>query len=199
MSQLPDKCTECNRNFRSNSTRIKCYTCNSHYHFKCSKLSRCDYNYFRTHENCWMCTRCCSEIFPFHQLSAKELVEMSFNSNTLCLCSKNIDMLKLDNLPRFDIVTSFSRIPSLNEVDIDQQLPNQVNFKYYSTHEFHVNTEFQNHFTNKSFSALHSDIRSLSLNHNKLFQFLNELQHPFSVVGLSETRIKLNNDCLLYI
>ena len=54
-------------------------------------------------------------------------------------------MLKLNNMPRFDSVASFSIIPSFNEVDIDQQLANQENFKYYSTHEFYANTEIQNY------------------------------------------------------
>jgi hypothetical protein len=40
--------------------------------------------------------------------------------------------LNLDSLPSFDVVSTLAKIPSLKEVDIDGQIPSNVNFKYYS-------------------------------------------------------------------
>ena len=47
-----------------------------------------------------------------------------------------------------------------------------------------------------SIGALQSNIRSLAKNHDKLIIFLRELGHNFSLIGLSETKIKLGEDSL---
>jgi hypothetical protein len=44
----------------------------------------------------------------------------------------------LDNLPRFEILSSLILNSSLANLDPDQNIPIQSNFKYYTTDEFHT-------------------------------------------------------------
>ena len=192
-----DKCTLCLKQTYSNCRAIKCVICLAWFHLKCSKLSRFDFNYISTHQSYWICIQCNSSIFPFFDLTTDDLLKLSFNSNSSCLCSSRIDSLKLDSLPCFDIVTSLSKIQTLNNIDIDQQLPNQTNFSYYSIHDFHDNSVIRSSKNNNSFSLLHCNIRSLVRNSDKLYSLLHDLQYPFSIIGLSETKIKSDQDLLL--
>ncbi len=48
----------------------------------------------------------------------------------------SVNNLRLDNLSRFDVVSALTKIPSLRLADIDQHLPSQINFSYYSGEEF---------------------------------------------------------------
>ena len=97
----------------------------------------------------------------------------------------------LDNLPRFEIVSSLILNSSLANLDPDPNLPIQSNFKYYTTDEFHNSTEIRNCSTtfNHQFSVMHSNIRSLSANFDSLNELLSELNYNFSLIGLTETKI----------
>ena len=81
-------------------------------------------------------------------------------------------------------------------MDIDWQIPSNVNFKYYSIEDFHDDPEIQEIINEKSLSVLHCNIRSLSANHNKLSVMLSELGSPFSLIALTETKIKYGEDLI---
>ena len=100
-------------------------------------------------------------LFPFQNLTNAEILDLSFNSNTDCLCSAKLARAKLDSLPRFDILATVSNVPHLSDLDPDLQIPSQTNFKYYSTHDFHSNYGIRNCSIDTSFSALNCNIRSL--------------------------------------
>ena len=118
-------------------------------------------------------------------------------SNTDCLCSAKLARAKLDSLPRFDILANVSNVPHLSDLDPDLQIPSQTNFKYYSTHDFHSNYGIRNCSIDTSFSALNCNIRSLQANFDNFCCMLIDLNLMFSVIGLSETKIKVNQDPLL--
>jgi exonuclease III len=44
----------------------------------------------------------------------------------------------------------------------------------------------------ESFAALHCNIRSLSANYDSLVSLLSQLHFPFNIIGITETKIKLN-------
>ena len=97
-------------------------------------------------------------------------------------------------MPRLDILSSINSIPHLFDLDADVQLPTQTNFKYYTTHDFHNSYEVQSSFSKNSFSSIHCNIRSLAANFDNLTNMLEELQHPFSLIGLTETKIKIDQN-----
>jgi hypothetical protein len=97
----------------------------------------------------------------------------------------------LNSLPHLDILTSNSNMPSLSDIDMDQQIPFNTNFKYYSPHDFHSDADINNLSASNNFSVLHSNIRSLSANHDKLLIMLDELKFQFSVIEISEIKLKV--------
>ena len=102
--------------------------------------------------------------------------------------------MNLESLPCFDLSTSINNNPNLSSIDIDLNLPSVTNFGYYSTHEFHCNEDIKSTISDRAFSALHFNIRSLSANFDDFFHMLSDMKYSFSVIGLSETKIKVGID-----
>ena len=194
MTTFTSVCPCCSKTVKDNCGAIECDLCKKWFHLKCSLLSSKSKKHYSITNNVWLCTLCKSEVFPFHNPNNPEIIEISFNSNAVCLCSKHISNLKLGSLPRLEVLSSIRRIPNLSDLDVDEHLPLQSNFKYYTTHDFHSSKELDCSFTNNSFSTIHCNIRSLAANFDNLTNMLEELQHPFSLIGLSETKINIDQD-----
>ena len=111
-------------------------------------------------------------------------------------CSLSIDETRLSDLSHFDTVSSISNIPNLNDIYPDSNIPSQVDFTYYIPHQFHSNPELSN-TSHKSISFFHCNIRSLTANFDHLNNLLNNLDHPFNIIGLSETWITTQKDPLI--
>ena len=62
--------------------------------------------------------------------------------------------------------------------DVDLHMPYDINFNYYSTQDFHNNQEITDFLSEKAFSFLHCNIRSLSANIDNLNTLLHELLIP---------------------
>jgi hypothetical protein len=102
--------------------------------------------------------------------------------------------INFDNQPSLNIFAhaySFGNNPDLNSIDIDEHMPTYVNYKYYSVDAF---CQFGNSvaYSLDVFSTIHCNIRSLSLG-----SMLVKLNFPFSVIALTETKIKLDQDILV--
>ena len=147
----------------------------------------------------WLCLHCRNEIFPFNSVEDHELIEvLVYNSNTDCLCSDKISRLNLESFPCFDYLSTFiNNNPNLSCIDIDLNLPSVTNFGYDSTHEFHSNEDIRSTFSDRTFSALHFNIRSISANFADFFYMLCDMKYSFSVIGLSKTKIEVGIDPLL--
>jgi len=110
-----------------------------------------------------------------------------------------------------DTLSEYSTLPSLainyadnvshlTNLDVDLNMPVDINFSYYTFHDFHSNPGiFYCLSSNNAFSILNSNIRSLSSNFEDLNTMLSELYFPFSVIGLTETKIKVDQQHLLNI
>lgn len=77
----------------------------------------------------------------------------------------------------------------LRGLDPEVHLPVQSNFQNYSVDEFCQNYEISNCVASKYFSVLHSNVRSLNANFENLKQLLSDLNHNFTMIGLTETKI----------
>ena len=112
---------------------------------------------------------------------------------------QKIAVNNLEELPRFEIISKIKHannsLSNSANSDIDANLPCQVNFNYYSTHDFHNNTEIKESLNQNTFSILHCNIRSLSANFDNFISLLADLDYPFSIIGLSENKFnKLQSD-----
>ena len=101
-------------------------------------------------------------------------------------------------LPLLDIGSSITNIPHLTNSDVDLHMPYDKNFNYYTAHDFHINQDvIECYDGSNSFSVLNCNIRSLSANFDNLVNMLSELHYPFSLIGLSETKIKFGQDSII--
>ena len=69
---------------------------------------------------------CTIDIFPFSSLNDIEF-------NTLMNCKKLCD---IDLLPSINIISKITSLSSLNISDIESNVPNPINFKYYGPSDF---------------------------------------------------------------
>ena len=107
----------------------------------------------------------------------------------------NVDADKqnsLAKLPRFEILSELDNVPNLNNFDVEGNFSQEINFDYYTVEQFSnkVNVNHDRSSQNNSFSVIHCNIRSLSANCDNLCTLLTDLDYPFNIIGLSETKIK---------
>ena len=104
----------------------------------------------------------------------------------------------------FPTKKSLEKLSSFHDIDLfslntdscinpDSNFPNlTIRSRYFSPHSFHV---MKNRFIdtpkdNSTFSLFHNNVRSLKRNFESLqTHLLSELEYPFSVIGITETRI----------
>ena len=114
---------------------------------------------------------------------------------------KLIDCTRSDEyrlLPRIDISALPTNIPHLTKSDVDLHMPHDINFNYYTTHEFHNDQEINHCFSGRdSFSVLNCNIRSLAKNFDGLVNMLSEMYFHFSIIGLIEIKFKVNQDSII--
>ena len=98
---------------------------------------------------------------PFYSIDTNEIIEFSFNSNYDCLCP-NKSCNYFDSLPKLNLISNLINIPSL-ATDVENN--HQVNFKYFSVHDFHSSREISQAFSqDNSLALFHANLRSLSAN-----------------------------------
>ena len=94
----------------------------------------------------------------------------------------------INNLPQLELLSAFNSLNNLSNIDPDSNIPEQVNFKYFTSQEFADDEEINICSSGKYFSVLHFNIRSLNANLDKFSEMLIDLGHSFSVIGLTETK-----------
>ena len=108
------------------------------------------------------------------------------NSCSKCASNQNTSPLDVSDspdynlLPRLYINSVTTNIYHLTTSDIDLNMPCDVNFDYYDSHEFHSSRDIVDSFLScDSFSAIHCNVRSLSANYDSLTNMLSELYFHF--------------------
>ena len=86
---------------------------------------------------------------------------------------------KFDSLPQLDLLSKLNSSRNSSDSDPDLNLPQQVNFGYYSTLDFKDSDEISNCTSSNHFSILHTNIRSLSANFDTLSQMLTDMTTLF--------------------
>ena len=127
---------------------------NNGYIFKCNGTSPDDYNRILEANNIlneseianktWICNKCKiienAQIFPFGLEHTHDLQDIILIDS----------MQSLDNLPSYKISSEASKFNSLKQSDIEENLVNNLNTRYYSAHTFKTLSRHQ------SFNIFHS-------------------------------------------
>ena len=104
------------------------------------------------------------------------------------------------NLPQLDLVSTLNSLDHLSNIDPDGNLPVQTNFRYYTTREFATHHQIKSCTTSSNcFSAFHANIRSMNANFDNLTRLLAELNHSFSIIGLTETKFQVSGEQLINV
>ena len=179
-------CGICSRPVNRNDKAVRCGICLHWIHYKCNGLSLNDYCLLQSSNEVWYCKHCIATVFPFSSVEDSELY-------SLLNCRMPSD---LEFLPSLDVLSKISGIPYLDNSDIENNIPNPINSKYYYFHDF----ENMILSSNKSyFSLFHVNLNSLDAHLDDLHATLDLLGFPFQVIGVSETRenvlrgFKMNN------
>ena len=105
----------------------------------------------------------------------------------------------LEFLPSLDVLCKISAgIPYLDNSDIDNNIPNLINSKYYYFHDFKKISLSSN---KSCLSLFHVNLNSLDAHLDDLHATPYLLGFPFQVIGVSETNLKRiqNEQCFAWL
>ena len=168
------------KNWNKNQQSVQCSLCKNWVHRKCNGITKAEFDILVEEDDdipfhCFVCNiKNNADIFPFGILSKSELLDLY-----------GVDMpSQLAMLPSFAVRSKLSKMPSLNDFDIDENLTlSTINSKYYSLAEISKLNP-----VNESFSLFHLNIKNLSAHHDELTLLLSNLKFKFDVIGISETK-----------
>ena len=191
-TQYSKTCSVCTKQVKNVKHAFPCTSCNTYIHRKCTGVPLSQILQGKPKQfKYWNCKTCMSNHFPFADLDDGEVHKLSFNSNVSCSCAKHTENTPLDKCETFQLVERY--LPKDTPFDIGPDpnidLTYDINAKcnYYSTHDFHRLTKNYKDRDKKPFTAIHTNIESLSHNFDSLEQLCINLDYPFDVVAVSET------------
>ena len=117
-----------------------------------------------------------AEKFPYGLESNYDLVNI--------MTTDSLKVLK--NLPTYEIASKAYKIDSMNQYDIDDNIVNNIDSRYYSAHEFN------NMNDSESFKILHSNLNGLENKFDDYHTFVTSANSNFDVMCISETMQKEN-------
>ena len=168
------KCAECKKTICKNRVLINCSDCKKSYHANCADISVDKYLSLSS----WSCNNCISSPLPFFGIDTEKL--------RLTLEGKDVIYGdRLQSHPNFSIQTLLDKFPGT--FSCEDFTSDTISSKYFTPSEF-LNAKFRK----DSFSVFHINIVSLSAHLDDLKTLLDVLDHPFDIIGISETKIREN-------
>ena len=173
-------CGICNKRVHSNQKFLTCKQCNHRIHITCNDISSKEYPTYcaAPYVTNWICLSCtivnAAVIFPF---------TLETDESLLALNSINLPSLTY-LMPSYEITSELINLPNLSDYDIDENLIGHINSQYCAIDELGTLEA-----SDKDFSLLHMNIRSLPLHHDELLGLLSNIDIDFKVIGLSEIKI----------
>ena len=171
-----------------NGCEINCQTCGSNFHTECmsvdaSNIIPCSYP---------ICDNCSQQLLPFTQLDNDDFAQTLTNQEIISNDFSKFTSLKLH--PVLDDMSSEDCVFDLGDLYQNQRHNSDMTkCEYYLEDRFR--SKISNYFSDNSpFSVLHFNVRSLTNKLDDLQQYLGELVHKFSVIGISEMWLNIDNE-----
>ena len=184
MTQLVNfLCGVCHKNILNHQKAVLCNNCNHYVHVKCNDISASEFKELQKEPDdiAWFCKQCTTELFPFGSLNSNEFLELH-----------HIDFPSfVDSTPSFEIVSDLINLPNLSDYDIDEHMPQNIDSHYFTSSELSSLK-----LSPRDFSALHKNIRSLSLHHDELISLAVHTNLDLDVIGVSEIWDSTDNPIL---
>ena len=192
-------CNICVKRVLAHAHQLKCDACKNSVHIKCLPyVTKNDSIYIEREEEVWFCKKCIQSVLPFNHFDDDdELMEAIFDTlpngtsvpfSVLQAQDKLFSPFELNEdvtLPLFDVDPDMHYYNSMCN-------PVLQNCDYYLEDMFNKKVSSLN-VNNKTFSMVHTNIRSIPRNLNRFDCFLQGLTHEFPIIGISETWLKDHN------
>ena len=189
-------CNICLKRVLSHAYKLQCTSCKQFCHLKCLPMvSKKDSVYTNRTKNNWFCLECTQSSLPFNHFTDDDDFIEALSSDWRTESIIPLDFVNnLDKmfLP-FDLNTN-ENLP-LHDADPDIQYYQMVCNSTLNSCDYHLEDSFNNmisrlDITNECLSLLHMNIRSMPKNMNKFENYLELLNHKFSIIGITETWLK---------
>ena len=191
-------CPICKRRTQQHSKVILCHSCHAEIHYNCCGLLLSAFEK-EISTGKWFCRPCVGGIFPFNHFEddndfMKCVQAMSHSSN---IATGLQNSMKIFN--PFDINEDDNEITEYHgDIDPDRCYFNEYSYKLFKNCNYYTEDSFnkylqQHNISDNSFSVAHLNIRSLPANLSAFMSYVDNLDHCFSVIGLSETWLNPSN------
>ena len=187
--KVKDPCSVCSKNVSKNQIAIQCSEHQLWSHASCNGIGKSQYAKLtvESDEVPWFFILCLilanSEIFPFGFYSKTDLCDLL-----------RVDLpSEIELLTSFEITSKLTNLPNLSSCDLDENLVQTINSKYYKAHELgklNVTSQINN------CSLFHVNIRSLTKHFEELHSLLYSCKIPFDVIGIFEFKQPVNKNFL---
>ena len=164
-----EKCSVCSRKVSAEKFHV-CPNCERRSHSKCIGVEP------KFLGNVWLCKLCRQDALPNFEFSDE--LPLGKNISHLKSYFKHLNTMS-NSFSNFDSQLDDQR----DDNDYDDRI-SSFNCKYYSTREF-VSLPLKK----QALSCFHLNIASLDKHHDQLTTLLSQLNHNFSILGISETRL----------
>ena len=192
-----DKCWIFSHKILQHAQNVFCSLCFRHYYLKCISLDPKIIEDIEQNQSTWYCSHCLMDSFPFNNLEDDIDFMAAINESPSCGSLRYLsDKIFLP----FELNDSDHQYGN-DCLDPDLHYFSSYN-QYISGYNYFVESSF-NSETSKSlnkkhnFSLCHLNIRSIRKNVGSLEFTLENLQHEFSLIGITETWLK-DDDCDLF-
>ena len=191
-----NKCNICNRKVLSHSYNLRCFSCKNLVHQKCMpQVDRNDLLQISRNHSDWYCSLCVADILPF--------IHLTDNLEFINAISENKDMA--DKIP-FNILMEQQKLFTPFELNDEPESPISdidPDIQFYNNHcnsvlnscDYYIEDSLNKkidtlNINDNCFSFLHANIRSAPRNLSKFESYISNIDHCWSVIGLSETWVK---------
>ena len=193
-----NNCPICYKKVLQHDKTLYCSCCCKHIHRNCSGLLNAQYEYVKS-DTSWYCKKCIGEMFPFNHIDdesifLKAISEISTSSDIII---RHHTESKIFN--PFEINEDDSNILEYQgDLDPDKCFFNHHSHRLLEACNYQTEQTFNNYvsrkgISNNNFSLFHLNVRSVPANLSSLLSYMENLEHRFSVVGLTETWLRPSN------
>ena len=116
-------------------------------HIKCNNITATEYKKLEKEPDDvpWFRKLCINDMFPFSSLT---------NEDLLGLYDSDLPSF-VDSTPSFEVTADLMNLPNLSDYDIDEQMPQNIDSRYFTLPELSSLKS-----SSRDFSILHTNIRS---------------------------------------
>ena len=157
----------------NNHKAICCDICNKWIHISCNNLDRKTYIKLQCSNTTWYCISYLQEELPFNTTTNQEFAKIYSSKHIISFTQQKIQNFKENAIEL-----------------LKEQSNNIINCSYCDITEINQINDVDK--KKSFFSLLHMNMSSLLYHFEKLEELLNEINIKFSIIGISESKLRAN-------